>query len=69
MHNDRPHAHRFHEHDVEQHVPQGVRLLHDATAELDDGDLVAEPANPTEGFDQHIGLLYGFVQLRRLSNS
>ncbi len=54
---DRPHADRFHEHDVEQQVPQRVGVLHDAAAELDDRDLVAELADPAQRLDQHVGLL------------
>ena len=46
-------------HDVEQQVPQGVVVFHHAAAELDDRDLVAELANPAQGFDQHVGLLDG----------
>ena len=63
---DRPHADRFHEDDVEQQVAQGVLVLHHAAAELDDRDLVAEPANPAEGFDQRVGFLNGLFQRVKL---
>ena len=63
----RPHADRFHEHDVEQHVAQGVFVLHHAAAELDDRDLVAKPADPAERLDQRIGLLNGLFQRERFS--
>ena len=35
-------------------------VLHHAAAELDDGDLVAELADPAEGLDQHVGFCNGF---------
>ena len=63
---DRPHADRFHEDDVEQQVPQGVCVLHHAAAELDDRDLVAELADPAQGLDQHVGFVNGLFQPREL---
>ena len=54
-----PHADRFHEDDVDQQVPQGGFVFQHAAAELDDRDLVAELANPAQGFDQHVGFLSG----------
>ena len=57
MNHHRTHADRFHEHDVEQQVPQGVGVFHHAAAQLDDRDLVAELANPSQGFDQDVGFL------------
>ena len=45
----RPHADRLHEDDVEQQVPHGPLVLHDAAAELDHRDLAAELANPARG--------------------
>ena len=54
---DRPHADGFHEHDVDQQVAQGVDVVHHAAAELDDRDLVAELADPAQGFDQDVGFL------------
>ena len=46
MHHDRPHAHGFHEHDVDQQMAKRFGMIQQAAAELDDGDLVAELANP-----------------------
>ena len=63
VHDDRPHADRFHEHDVDQQVPQGVDVVHHAAAELDDRDLVAELADPAQRFDQHVGF-FGRGQLQ-----
>ena len=40
-------------------MAQGRLVVHDAAAELDDGDPVAEAANPAEGLDEHVGLLDG----------
>ena len=55
VNDDRPHADAFHEDDVDEQMPQGVGIFHHAAAELDDGDLIAEAADPAEGFDQHVG--------------
>ena len=57
MHHDGPHADRFHEDDVDQQVPQGGFVFQHAAAELDDRNLVAELANPAQGFDQDVGFL------------
>jgi hypothetical protein len=66
MHDNRPHAYRFHEHDVDQQVSQRFWVLHHAATQLDDRDLVAELADPTHRFDEEIRLLdsvvdHGFV--------
>ena len=59
---NRPHADRFHEHNVDQQVAQRFLVLHDAAAQLDDGHAVAKPANPAQGLDQHVGFLDGVFQ-------
>jgi hypothetical protein len=59
---DRPHANRFHEDDVDQHVAERVIVLHHAAAELDDSDLVAKTPNPAERLDERIGFLDRFLQ-------
>ena len=61
VHDDRPHADRFHEHDVDQQVPQRLGVLHHAAAELDDRDLVAELADPAHRLDQQIRFLDGVL--------
>ena len=38
-----------------------VGVFHHAAAELDDGDLVAELADPAQGLDQHVGFFNGFL--------
>ena len=58
---DRPHADGFHEHDVEQQVVERLGVLHDAAAELDDGDLVAELADPAHRLDQDVGFFDGVL--------
>ena len=59
---DGPHPHRFHEDHIHQKVGQGAGILHHASAQLDHVDLVAELADPVEGFDKRIGLLDGLLQ-------
>ena len=66
MDQDGPHAHRLHEDDVQQQVGHRPRVFHHAAAELDDRDLAAELPNPREGFDEDIGFLNRFFQLRML---
>ena len=57
MHDDGPHADRLHEDDVDEQVPQGRFVFQHAAAQLDDRNLIAELANPAQGFDQHVGFL------------
>jgi hypothetical protein len=45
----------------EQQVPQRSGMLDDAATEFDDGGCVAELADPSEGFDQRVGLLDGLL--------
>ena len=62
MNHDRPHADGLHEDNVQQEVSHRHFVLHDASAKLDHGDLVAELADPRQCLDQDIGLLDGFFQ-------
>src|SRR5688572_18134681 len=65
MHDDRPHADSLQKDDVNQQVAQLVWMLQDAAAELDDDVLISELANPTEGFDQNVGLQGGREKIDR----
>src|SRR6185369_1358589 len=42
VHDDRPHADGFHEHDVDEQMPQRVDVVQQAAAELDDRYLVTK---------------------------
>ena len=63
VHDNRTHADRLHEHDVDQQVAQGVDVVEQAAAEFDYRDLVPELANPAQRLDQHVGFLGGCQQL------
>ena len=57
---DRTHADRLHEHNVHQQVPQRLRVLHHTAAQLDDGHLPAEAADPAHRLDQDVGFTNGY---------
>ena len=65
VNDDRAHADGFHEDHVEEQTRHGFLVFHDAAAELDDGDLSAEFADPLHGFDKGVGLLNRFSQRGR----
>ncbi len=44
-------------------MPQRVIIFHHAAAQLDDGDLIAEAANPAQGLDKHVGFFDGVLMM------
>ena len=62
MHDDRPHAHRFHEDDVHEQMTERLGIFHHAAAKFDDGDFVAKLADPAHRLDQNIGLFHRVFQ-------
>ena len=52
MHEDRLHADVVHEDDVGEEVGEGLLVVHDRAADLDDDDLVVEALDVGQGFDE-----------------
>ena len=61
MHDHGPHADGGHENDVQQRVVHPFDIIHQTAAQLDHDRLVPEATDPSQGFNQDVGFLYGFL--------